>query len=157
MDFKSIIPFHKENNYLSDLHNEVDKVFHSFLKDFSEKPFSQMQESLVSPNVDLSETDKELKVTAELPGVKEEDVSITLNDNILTIKGEKKMEKEEKGKTFHRVERSYGQFSRSFTLPFKADPNKVDASFEKGLLNIVVTKPEGAELKTSKITIKSKN
>lgn len=157
MSFKSIVPFNKGGNYLLDLHNEVDKVFNTFLKDFSEKPFGKLSEELFSPIVDVSETDKELTVTAELPGVKEEDVSVSLNDNILTIKGEKKMEKEEKGKTFQRIERSYGQFSRSFTLPFKADASKVDATFEKGLLNIIIAKPKDAVSKANNIKIKKKN
>lgn len=154
MDFNSIIPFrNKDEGYLSNLHNEVDKVFNSFLKGI----YDEGSLRNISPNVDISETDKELKVTAELPGVKEEDLSITLNDNILTMTGEKKMEKEEKGKTFHKIERSYGQFSRSFTIPFKANSDTVEASFEKGLLNIVIPKPEGTESRANKIAIKKKN
>ena len=78
----------------------------------------------MAPRIDVSETDTELKIEAELPGIDEKDVEVVLSDGRLTIKGEKKQEKEEKKKDYHMVERSYGSFARSIALPFEADPNR---------------------------------
>ena len=95
----------------------------------------------MAPRVDVSETDTELKIEAELPGIDEKDVEVVLSDGRLTIKGEKKQEKEEKKKDYHMVERSYGSFARSIVLPFEADPDKVKATFAKGVLTVTVPKP----------------
>ena len=83
-----------------------------------------MAAARLTPTIDVSETDKEVTVEAELPGVDEKDIDVTLGDNMLTIKGEKKQEKEEKKKDYHLTERSYGSFSRSMVLPFDADPGE---------------------------------
>jgi HSP20 family protein len=93
-----------------------------------------------SPTADISETDNAYLIKAEIPGVKKEDVKVTIQDSMLTIQGERKMEKEEKGKKFHRIERSYGSFVRSFRLPDDADENAVNAEFKDGMLNVTVTK-----------------
>lgn len=155
MDFKSIIPFGREDNYLSDLKNEVDKI-NSLLKNFN-RPLLGMNEGFLSPDVDIIETDKEIKLTAELPGVNEEDISVTFDGNVLTVKGEKKVKKEEKSETYHRVERSYGHFTRSFTLPYKIDPKKIDATFKNGVLNVVMAKPQGSEVKGISVKIRHKD
>lgn len=94
------------------------------------------------PGIDISETENQFLITAELPGMKKEDIDISLENRRLTISGERKFENEEKGKTFHRVETSYGSFNRSFQLPDNVDENSVSASYENGLLNISIDKDE---------------
>ncbi len=105
-----------------------------------------------APLVDISEDDKEYLVKAELPAVKKEDVKLTVNDNVLCLSGERKAEKEEKGKKYHRVERAYGSFMRSFTLPEDADGSKVAAEYKEGLLHVHV--PKSAKTKTQSIEVK---
>ena len=95
-----------------------------------------------APLVDISEDDKEYLIKAELPEVKKEDVKVTAEEGTLTITGERKFEKEEKGKRYHRVERSYGSFERNFSLPDDASPAKVSAEFKDGLLTVHLTKTE---------------
>ena len=105
------------------------------------------------PAMDLLETDDEFVLRADLPGMTEDDVSIELEDNVLTVSGERKAEHEEKGEGFYRVERAFGSFSRSLTLPQGVDPEAVNAGFEKGVLEVRVPKPE--QRKPRKITIGS--
>jgi len=104
-----------------------------------------------SPTVDISETKDEVIVKAEVPGMTKEDISVFLQDNVLTLRGEKKQEKEEKDKTFHRVERSYGSFVRSFTLPTLVQADKVKAAYKVGVLQI--TLPKAEEVKPKEILI----
>ena len=103
------------------------------------------------PAMDLLETDDEFVLRADLPGMTEDDVSIELEDNVLTVSGERKAEHEEKGEGFYRVERAFGSFSRSLTLPQGVDPEAVNAGFEKGVLEVRVPKPE--QRKPRKIAI----
>ena len=105
-----------------------------------------------SPRVDISETDKEFVIKAEIPDVKKDDVKVTVDSGVLTLQGERKQEKEEKGKKFHRVERYYGSFTRSFTLPDNVDESKVKASFKDGMLNLQI--PKTAEAKPKAIEVK---
>jgi HSP20 family protein len=95
-----------------------------------------------APAVDISEDDKEWLVKADLPEVKKEDVKVTVEDGVLAITGERKFEKEEKDKKYHRVERSYGSFLRSFSLPDGADGSKVVAEFKDGVLKVRLPKSE---------------
>ncbi|GAB5604976.1 Hsp20/alpha crystallin family protein [Sideroxyarcus sp. TK5] len=104
-----------------------------------------------SPSVDISETDDAYLIRGEIPGVKKEDVRLTVQDGMLTIQGERKMEKEEKNKKYHRVECSYGNFVRSFRMPDDADEDKVKAEFKDGMLN--VTLPKSAKAKRKSINI----
>jgi HSP20 family protein len=106
-----------------------------------------------APAVDITEDDKEWLVKADLPEVKKENVKVTVEDGVLTITGERKLEKEEKNKKYHRVERSYGNFLRSFTLPDAADGTKVSADFKDGVLKVHLpkiekAKPKAVEVKT---------
>jgi HSP20 family protein len=94
-----------------------------------------------APRVEVRESDRELTIRAELPGVKEEDIEIELVDDVLTIRGEKKMEKEEENENVHIMERAYGSFARSIRLPFEVKPEQVQASFENGVLTIRMPKP----------------
>ncbi|MDP3091418.1 MAG: Hsp20/alpha crystallin family protein [Nitrospira sp.] len=106
-----------------------------------------------SPVVDISEDDKEYAIKAELPDVKKEDIKLNVHDDVLTITGERKYEKEEKGKKYHRVERAYGSFVRSFTLPEDADGTKVTAEYKDGLLNVRLPKSEKAKPKTIEVKV----
>src|ERR671913_930584 len=99
------------------------------------------------PTVDISETESEYLIKAELPEVRKEDVKVTVEDGVLTIQGERKQEKEEKGKKYHRIERSYGRFVRSFTLPDTVDESKVRAEYADGVLSLHLPKSEKAKPK----------
>ncbi len=109
--------------------------------------------ALWMPLVDIAEDDKEYLITAELPDVKKEDVKVTVENGVLTITGERKFEKEENDKRYHRVERSYGSFSRSFTLPGDGDAQKVNAEFKEGMLKVHVTKSEAARPKQIEVKV----
>ena len=105
-----------------------------------------------SPLVDITEDEKEYLIKAELPDMKKEDVRLTVENDVLTISGERKFEKEEKGKKYHRIERAYGSFVRSFSLPEDADGSKVTADFKDGMLHVhlpksVKAKPKAIEIK----------
>jgi HSP20 family protein len=106
-----------------------------------------------APLVDISEDEKEYLIKAELPEVKKEDVKLSLQDNVLSISGERKSEKEEKGKKYHRIERSYGSFMRSFTLPENADGSNVSAEYKDGVLKVHVPKSEKAKPKSIDVKI----
>ena len=106
------------------------------------------------PKIDISEDEKNIFVDAEVPGIAKEDLKIVLEDNVITISGEKKQEEEKKDKNFHRTERAYGSFSRSFTLPVEVDSNKVSAAFENGILKIALEKAEPKTAKEKNIEIK---
>lgn len=106
-----------------------------------------------SPVVDISEDDKEYVVKAELPEMKKEEIKINVLDDVLSISGERKYEKEEKGKKYHRVERAYGSFMRSFTLPEDADGSKVSAEYKDGVLNVRLPKSEKARPKSIEVKV----
>ncbi|CAI4030813.1 Hsp20/alpha crystallin family protein [Nitrospira tepida] len=106
-----------------------------------------------TPSVDISETDEEFQIKAELPGVKKEDVKVTLENGILTLQGERKQEREDKDLKFHRIERSYGQFVRSFTLPDLVDDAKVKAEYKDGVLNLRLPKSEKAKPKAIEVKV----
>src|SRR5574341_101076 len=106
-----------------------------------------------APLVDVIEDEKEYLVKAELPEVKKDDVKITVQDEVLTVSGERTQEKEEKGKKFHRIERAYGSFSRSFTLPEDADASKIAADFKNGVLTVHLPKSERAKPKSIEVKI----
>jgi len=106
-----------------------------------------------TPSVDISETEGEYQIKAEIPDVKKEDVKVTLEDDVLTIQGERKQEKEEKGKKFHRIERSYGSFVRSFSLPDVIEAEKVKAEFKDGVLNLHLPKSEKAKPKAIEVKV----
>ena len=110
--------------------------------------------SHVVPVLDVEETDDEFNLSAELPGMKKDDIKITFQDNILTISGEKKMEEKREGKNYHRVERSFGKFSRSIGIPAGVKLDKIDAEYKNGVLYVRIPKAE--EAKPKKIDIKVK-
>jgi HSP20 family protein len=129
---------------------EMDRLFDRFLEPaWTEMPALGEWE----PKVDVAETKDAITVKAEVPGVEQKDVSISLQDNVLTIKGEKEEEKEEKDKRYHRVERSYGAFARVMRLPAAVDASKAAASFKDGV--ITITLPKAPEAKGTTIPVKA--
>jgi len=106
-----------------------------------------------SPLVDIQETEKEYLIKAELPEIRKEDVKVFIKDGVLTIEGERKAEKEEKGKKFHRVERSYGKFMRGFSMPEDADETSVKADFAGGVLNVHLGKTEAAKPRSIEVKV----
>lgn len=107
-----------------------------------------------APLVDIVEDEKEYLIKVEAPEVRKEDLKLSVEHGVLTITGERKFEKEEKGKRYHRVERAYGHFSRSFTLPEDADTGRVSAQYQDGVLNVHVAKSEKAKPRSIDITVK---
>jgi HSP20 family protein len=155
MNLRSLIPVGRSRDLarreypFTSLQREIERVFDDFTRGFP--AFTGGRELM--PSMDVTETDKEIEVTAELPGLEEKDVQINVADNVLTIRGEKKSEKEEKDKDYRLVERSYGSFARSIELPPGVDPDKIQASISKGVLKVTVPRPAPAQVK--KIDVKS--
>lgn len=113
----------------------------------------KLSESDWTPAVDVAETNEGYLINAELPDVRKEDVKLAVQDGVLTLSGERRAEKEEKGKRYFRVERSYGRFDRSFTLPSAVDENKITASFQNGILHVVVPKTSPGSVSGREIRI----
>jgi HSP20 family protein len=124
---------------LSSLQTEMNRLFNAA---FDAPSGGNTTARRWTPAMDLLETDDAFVIRADLPGLSESDVSIELEDNVLTVSGERKVEHEDKREGFYRVERSYGSFSRSLTLPKGVDPEAVTASFDRGVLEVRVPKPE---------------
>ncbi len=162
MAIKNLMPFgrkdvrvrREEENPFRALRREMDSLFENFFSGFEMEPFTSRRGAF-SPHIDVVESDKEITVTAELPGMDEKDIDVSLNEDTLSIRGEKKAEKEDKGKDYYRMERSYGSFSRSITLPKEVNTEKVEAQFKKGILTVVLPKTSKAVEETRKISIKS--
>ena len=135
---------------VKNLQAQLNRLFEPFAR------FATGDEDLVSgtwvPPVDVAETQDRILVRAEVPGIKQEDISIEFENGLLTLRGERKLEKTE-GVTWHRVERIYGNFSRSFTLPRSVDPEKISASYREGILEVEVPKREEAKPKHIKIAV----
>lgn len=119
---------------LENLNSRIHKYFEEFPN------FGVEFGGTFNPRVDISEDEKNLFLEAEVPGTNKEDLKITLHDNILTLKGEKKKGEERKERNFFRSERAYGSFTRSFTLPVQVDSNNIEARFEDGILKIRMEK-----------------
>jgi HSP20 family protein len=134
---------------LLSLRTDMDRLFKSFFADYPED-----RDGFWAPVIDIEENGSNLVVKAELPGMKKEDIKVAVRDNILTVSGERSHENETKNKTFHRIERSYGKFSRVITLPADVDSNKVKASYKDGILSITLPKPESAKPKQIDVEIK---
>ncbi len=135
------------------IQREINRVFDNFVRGGVQADES-FTTSYWTPAVDIAEQENEYIVKMELPGVNKDEVKISLESNILTIKGEKKQEKEEKKKNLHRVERSYGSFQRSFTLPTMVKSEKIAAIFNDGVLSISLPKAEEAKPKQIEVKVK---
>jgi len=133
------------------LRREMDRLWDSF---FEGRPGRRTQEEGEwLPSLDVAETKGDLVVNAELPGMDPKEIDISLSEGVLTIKGEKRQEKEEKEEGYHLIERSYGSFSRSIRLPKDVQSDKINASFKNGVLKVVLPKTEEAKKKEIKIKI----
>ena len=139
---------------------EMDDLFDRFNRSFGRLPALRgegSQETMTladwAPSVDVSETDNEYLIKVELPGVEKSDVKVSIHEGVLTIQGERKMEREEKNKKYHRVERAYGRFARSFVLPENVDETSVSASHKDGLLNVTLGKVEQAKPKAIEVKV----
>ena len=137
---------------LQDLQTRLDRAF-------GEQPYRRLEDEGAfftnwAPAVDIQETEKEYLIKADLPEMKKEEVKVELREGVLTIEGERKLEKEEKDKKFHKIEREYGKFVRRFALPTEIDATKVQAEFKDGVLNVhlpktAVAKPKAIEVKVA--------
>jgi HSP20 family protein len=136
--------------FQEEMNRLIDKFFHDSPLDFFEK-----KPAVFAPVIDVTDTGTEIKVAAELPGLEEKDIEVSLTGDSLTIKGEKKEEKEEKGKSYYRMERSYGSFARTIPLSFEVQTEKVEARFKKGVLTITLPKTDKALKEVKKVSIKS--
>jgi HSP20 family protein len=162
-NIKDIILFGKRNvpvrreeyEPFSLFRHEMNRLFDDFFRTGLDLEPFERRLGAFSPSVDVSENDKQVKVTAELPGIDEKDIDVSLNKDSLTIKGEKKEEKEEKKKDYYRMDRSYGSFSRTIPLPVEVDVDKVKAEFRKGVLTVTMPKTAEAIKETKKIPIKA--
>jgi HSP20 family protein len=133
------------------IQDEVNKLFDDF---FGNRPARiEWTEGVWNPSVDVTEDKDSLVVKAEMPGMSKDDVKVSVQDNVLTLKGEKKQEKEEKDKNYHRVERSYGSFCRSFQLPTSVKADKIKAGYKDGVLSITLPKTEEVKPKEIPISI----
>ncbi len=131
---------------------EMDRMFDNFFRG-SESEEAEHPLTRWSPDVDIHETEDSFVVKAELPGLTKDDVKITLRDDVLTIRGEKKQEKETKKENYHRIERNYGAFHRSFTLPTSVRSDKIEATYEDGVLTLTLPKVEEAEPKEIEVKV----
>jgi HSP20 family protein len=154
----SLIPFPSRRN--KDPFALLKRDFSRLLEDLSPgreiSSFFNDQIDLIRPDIDVSETENEVIIHAELPGIEEKNISVELNNNILTLRGEKKIDRTQEGRDFHIVERQSGSFTRSIQLPFEIDQDHVSANFSKGVLTVTLPKSQQAQQKVKKIEIHKK-
>jgi HSP20 family protein len=143
--FRELVPFDFEQ-----MRREMDRLWDSF---FEERPRKRVEKREWLPSLDVAETKDDIVVKAEVPGMDPKDVEISLSNGVLTIKGEKKHEREEKEEDYHLIERSYGAFTRSVQLPAEVQSNKVNASYKNGILKVTLPKSEEAKIKEIKIKV----
>jgi HSP20 family protein len=148
---RSLIPFRSSNQFLDQMHNEMDEMIQRFFGAPAEAKTNGM--SVWAPNIDISETDKAFIVKADLPGVDPKDVEVSVREGVMTLRGEKREQREEKHKNYHRTERFVGQFYRSIPLPAGVDEESVAAT--SGIGVVTVTIPKKPEAQPKKIAVKS--
>jgi HSP20 family protein len=139
----------RPRNYIPSASNEIDRAFDRMVRNWvSPVSFSEFD---WNPSIDVSESENDFVVKAEIPGVDPKDVEISVDNNNLIISGEKKQEQEEKERNYYRLERSYGSFRRSFALPADVDVDKIKASSRDGVISVVI--PKSGEKKSKKVSI----
>jgi len=149
-------PFETLRREMEAMHRDLDGLFERMLGEGAPSLFSESWAGgEVVPQLDVSEDEKAFSVKVELPGMDEKDVNVTLSDRVLTIRGEKKEDKETKEKDYYRRERSYGTFRRGIELPAAVDAAKIEASFKKGVLTIQLPKTKEVQEKVKHIDIKA--
>ncbi len=136
---------------LSRLQRSMNRLFDSF---FGEEGSGETSSLTWAPTVDVAETDGEIKLVADIPGMEQKDINVSVKDNTLILKGERKEEKKDEKANYYRNERTYGSFSRSFSLPSMVDVDKVKADYENGVLTITMPKVEEAKPKEIAIEVK---
>ncbi len=144
--FRELTPFRDFER----MRSEMDRLWNSF---FERGPLRGEEGAEWLPSLDVAETKNEIVVKAEVPGLEPKDIDISLSEGLLTIKGEKKQEREEKEENYHLVERSYGSFTRSIRLPKEVQSDKINASYKNGVLKVVLPKSEEAKKKEVKIKV----
>ena len=137
------------------MRREMNRLFDDAFAGFGLPSFfgPGLRQMLAAPKIDVSETDSEIQVTAEMPGIDEHDVEVLLEDDRLIIRGEKKEEREDKDRNYHVRERVQGAFSRTLPLPFSPDPNQVKAEFHNGVMTITIPKPQEVKQKQHRIEV----
>ena len=168
MPIKDLIPWSKsenrvpvrrgeDGNTLLDLRGRINRMFDEvFDQPFGLSPFFDRPDFMgdFAPSLDVSETDKEIAISVELPGIEPEDINISIEHNTLTMSGEKQVDKEEKDKRYYRHERAYGSFYRSIPLPEEVQEDKIDATFKHGVLHVTLPKTAEAQKKSKRIPVK---
>ena len=144
---------HRPVGNLFSLHNEMGRIFGDMLS--AQDSETNTENTSWMPTVDISETENDFEIYAELPGVSEGDVNVSVTDNLLTIKGEKRPEEKTDNENFHRVERRYGSFQRKFTLPRHVETAGIKAGFKDGILTLTIPKVEAAKPTEIPITVNS--
>lgn len=138
-----------------DLQDEMNRMFRNFGLGLTRRSEGESGElSLWAPAVDIAEDREAVRITAELPGLKQNEVKINVEDGVLTLKGERKFTDETKKENYYRIERSYGAFSRSFSLPPTVDAEKIRATMKDGVLELLIPKKEEAKLKEIQIEVR---
>lgn len=145
-------PFHSLDHEINRLFGEV--FLHGRLRNQQQLPLNTDQQGPFMPSIDVSETDSEMRISADLPGVKRSDIDVTLVDDILTIRAEKTLEKKGEKQNFHVLERSYGTFLRTLRLPYPVDTDKMKADFDNGVLTVTLPFNKEKE-RTRKIPVQS--
>lgn len=138
---------------LWDLQDDINRLFYGFGRHGRGQTEDEMSASVWAPVVDICEDNESVRITAELPGMKQKDIKLSVKDGVLSIRGERQFKEEQKKRDYYRIERSYGSFSRSFTLPNQVDLEKIHASMKDGVLEILIPKRE--EAKPKEIEIKT--
>jgi len=160
---KKNFPVRKENGssreqtpYFS-LQQDVNRAFDNFFRTFEMSmmtPFSDLSEGVFQPRVEVRESSKDIRISAELPGIDEKELDVSIANNCLTIKGEKREEKEDDTSGYHRMERTYGSFQRSIPFPCEIDKDKAQATFKRGVLTVNLPKTAKSQQHIKKITVK---
>ncbi|MCB2182487.1 MAG: Hsp20/alpha crystallin family protein [Desulfobulbaceae bacterium] len=148
-----LVPFRRRHGGVPDVFEEMEDVFKKFWKGSLLPELTADFDTNWVPRLDVSETDESIEVVADLPGLDKKDIDISLDRDLLVIKGEKKEEHEETKKHIHRMERRYGSFYRAIRLPADVVSEKIDASFKKGVLKITLPKSEEAKKKVAHIDV----
>lgn len=166
LDLKSLVPWGQKNNPapvrsadrfdpFQALRSDFDRVFDDFFRQRTGFDVGGLGKAALAPQLDVSETEREMIVRAELPGVDEEDVDVTLSGDVLTIKGEKRYEHENGDNERRYVERHFGSFARSLRLPFEAWDQDVAADMKNGVLTVTIPKPKNAQRETKRIAVRT--
>lgn len=150
----SLIPWNWASRRLPLHRDDMNRLFDDFLKGGEFFPVIDEDLNRFIPKIDVKENDKEVLVSAELPGVSEKDVEVSLNNGNLILHGEKKEEKEEKVNGYYKMERSYGSFHRQIPLPAEIDKEKVTATFKDGVITVTLPKTANAQTEVKKVEIK---